>query len=230
MGISRKQVQQTQHRRHGNKQETAMNAAMIQSTSVAAKTTQVSKNSATISASFAPARPSSRVQCRAERKVKPEDLAPSPVAVESKPVAQEVRGETENLSGRAKFGTLAEPELTQEEEDFEKNWLGTMGFGGWAPEVINGRLAMVGILAGLGAGLAKGESIPTQFGAHFGAFFFASALVIAASFIPGIGNPAEMKKEDGPWSASAEMLNGRVAMVALALTIIVETVSKSSLL
>merc|ERR1712157_151252 len=125
MGISRKQVQQTQHHRQFNKQETAMNAAMGQSTSVAAKTTQVSKNSATISASFAPARPSSRVQCRAERKVKPEDLAPSPVAAESKPVAQEVRGETENLSGRAK--------------------LGTMGFGGWAPEVINGRLAMVGI-------------------------------------------------------------------------------------
>merc|ERR1712157_677392 len=230
MGISRKQGQQTEHRRQFNKQETAMNAAMIQSTSVAAKTTQFSKASAITSASFAPARPSSRVQCRAERKVNPEDLAPSPAAVESKPVAQVARGETENLRGRAKFGTIAEPEITKEEEEFEEKWMGTMGFGGWAPEVINGRLAMVGILAGLGAELAKGESIPTQFGAHFGAFFFASALVIAASFIPGIGNPAEMKKKDGPWTASAEMLNGRVAMVALALTIIVETISKSSLL
>merc|ERR1712151_269920 len=230
MGITRKSIPLVSHRKFLNKQETIMNAAMIQSTSVAAKTTQVSKNSAINSASFAPARPSSRVQCRAERKVKPEDLAPSPAAVESKPVAQVVRGETENLRGRAKFGTIAEPEITKEEEEFEKKWMGTMGFGGWAPEVINGRLAMVGILAGLGAELAKGESIPTQFGAHFGAFFFASALVIAASFIPGIGNPAEMKKKDGPWTASAEMLNGRVAMVALALTIIVETISKSSLL
>merc|ERR1712157_541223 len=197
MGISRKQGQQTEHRRQFNKQETAMNAAMIQSTSVAAKTTQVSKNSATISASFAPARPSSRVQCRAERKVKPEDLAPSPVAVESKPVAQEVRGETETLSGRAKFGTLAEPELTKEEEDFEKNWLGTMGFGGWAPEVINGRLAMVGILAGLGAELAKGESIPTQFGAHFGAFFFCLSPRNCCLFYPWYRKPRG--NEEGRW-------------------------------
>merc|ERR1712157_685993 len=117
-----------------------------------------------------------------------------------------------------------------EEEEFDKKWNGTMGFAGWAPEVINGRLAMVGILAGLGAEFAKGESIPTQFADHFGAFFFASALVIAASFVPGIGNPAEMKKNDGMWTANAEMLNGRVAMVALALTIAVEAFTKSALL
>merc|ERR1712174_43762 len=195
--------------------EIAMNAAMIQSTSapVAAKNAQVY---APILAVAAPARPSSRVRgqklqksvsfkCRAEKK----DWTPTPI-VEDKPQPEESK-------------------MTQEEE-FDKKWNGTMGFAGWAPEVINGRLAMVGILAGLGAEFAKGESIPTQFADHFGAFFFASALVIAASFVPGIGNPAEMKKNDGMWTANAEMLNGRVAMVALALTIAVEAFTKSALL
>merc|ERR1712003_546568 len=195
--------------------ELAMNAAMIQSTSasVAAKNAQVY---APTSAVAAPARPSSRVsgqklqksvsfQCRAEKK----DWTPTPI-VEDKPQPEESK-------------------MTQEEE-FDKKWNGTMGFAGWAPEVINGRLAMVGILAGLGAEFAKGKSIPTQFADHFGAFFFASALVIAASFVPGIGNPAVMKKNDGMWTANAEMLNGRVAMVALALTIAVEAFTKSALL
>merc|ERR1712084_27139 len=191
----------------------AMNAAMIQSTSasVAAKNVKGFNNAALISAFVAPARASSRVsgqklqksasfRCRAEK----EDWTPTPLE-EDKP----------------------QPTETVMNED---KWNTTMGFAGWAPEVINGRLAMVGILAGLGAELAKGESIPTQFADHFGAFFFASAVVIAASFVPGIGNPAEKKKFDGPWTAQAEMLNGRVAMVALALTIAVEAATKSSLL
>merc|ERR1712003_209028 len=193
--------------------KSAMNAAMIKSTSasVAAQNAKGFNNAALISAFVAPARASSRVsgqklqksvsfRCRAEK----EDWTPTPI-VEDKP----------------------QPTETVMNED---KWNTTMGFAGWAPEVINGRLAMVGILAGLGAELAKGESIPTQFADHFGAFFFASAVVIAASFVPGIGNPAEKKKFDGPWTAQAEMLNGRVAMVALALTIAVEAATKSSLL
>merc|ERR1712176_607932 len=198
--------------------KSAMNAAMTKSTSasVAAQNAKGFNNAALISAFVAPARASSRVsgqklqksvsfRCRAEK----EDWTPTPI-VEDKPQPEESK-------------------LTEEEE-FDKKWNGTMGFAGWAPEVINGRLAMVGILAGLGAEFAKGESIPTQFADHFGAFFFASALVIAASFVPGIGNPAEMKINDGMWTANAEMLNGRVAMVALALTIAVEAFTKSALL
>merc|ERR1712176_1505052 len=193
--------------------KSAMNAAMTQSASgsVAGKNAKGFNNAALISAFVAPARASSRVsgqklqksasfRCRAEK----EDWTPTPLE-EDKP----------------------QPTETVMNED---KWNTTMGFAGWAPEVINGRLAMVGILAGLGAELAKGVSIPTQFANHFGAFFFASAVVIAASFVPGIGNPAEKKKFDGPWTAQAEMLNGRVAMVALALTIAVEAATKSSLL
>merc|ERR1712003_305490 len=199
--------------------KSAKNAAMLKSTSasVAAQNVKGFNIAALISAFVAPARASSRVsgqklqqsvsfRCRAEK----EDWTPTPI-VEDKPQPEESK--------------------MTEEEEFDKKWNGpAMGFAGWAPEVINGRLAMVGILAGLGAEFAKGESIPTQFADHFGAFFFASALVIAASFVPGIGNPAEMKKNDGMWTANAEMLNGHVAMVALALTIAVEAFTNSALL
>merc|ERR1712228_712927 len=108
-----------------------------------------------------------------------------------------------------------------------------MGFAGWAPEVINGRLAMLGIFAGLGAELATGESIPAQFGAHFSSFLWAFIIITAASFIPGLSssdaNPAKLTKRDGIWTPSAEMLNGRVAMLALAATIAIEAVAGQAL-
>merc|ERR1712113_937915 len=104
-----------------------------------------------------------------------------------------------------------------------------MGFAGWAPEVINGRLAMLGLFAGLGAELAKGESIPTQFADHFSSFLGAFIVITAASFIPGLSsadaNPAKLPKKDGPWTPYAEMINGRVAMTALAVTIAIEAIS-----
>merc|ERR1712176_373244 len=183
MGFAHDPVTHTgkKHRLQYIKINSAMNAAIIQSTSasVAAKNAKGFNNAALMSAFVAPARASSRVsgqklqksasfRCRAEK----EDWTPTPLK-EDKP----------------------QPTETVMNED---KWNTTMGFAGWAPEVINGRLAMVGILAGLGAELAKGVSIPTQFANHFGAFFFASAVVIAASFVPGIGNPAEKKKFDGP--------------------------------
>ena len=53
-----------------------------------------------------------------------------------------------------------------------------MGFGGWAPETINGRLAMLGFIAGVGCELGTGETLPVQFGEHFG-IFAAHSLVFA---------------------------------------------------
>merc|ERR1712003_155298 len=115
--------------------------------SLAAKSTQPAVATSLVAA---PARPSLRVsgqkaqtsasiRCRAEK-----DAASAQGAQNVSPTEPEIRP-------------------MSAEEELDNKWLNTMGFSGWAPEVINGRLAMVGILAGLGAQLATGESIPTQF-------------------------------------------------------------------
>merc|ERR1719439_407135 len=60
-----------------------------------------------------------------------------------------------------------------------------MGAGGLAPEVINGRAAMVGFLAAVGAELATQDSIFKQLGeGGAGGMLFVFAAVTAASFAP----------------------------------------------
>jgi hypothetical protein len=61
-----------------------------------------------------------------------------------------------------------------------------MGFASWAPEVINGRVAQLAFVAGVGAELATGETLPVQFHDHIFSVVFVSTLVTLASFIPGI--------------------------------------------
>ena len=99
-----------------------------------------------------------------------------------------------------------------------------MGAGGPAPEVINGRSAMLGFLAALGAELATQDSIFKQLGeGGLGGMLFVFAAVTAASFAP-IFNGQDAQKsflknsqpeEFGPFNAQAEMLNGRAAMMGL---------------
>ena len=116
----------------------------------------------------------------------------------------------------------AAPAAPKQEEglDFFK----LMGFGGPAPEVINGRAAMLGFLAAVGAELATQDSIFKQLGeGGAGGMLFVFAAVTAASFAP-IFNGQDAQKsflknsqpeEFGPFNAQAEMLNGRAAMMGL---------------
>merc|ERR1712242_581351 len=64
--------------------------------------------------------------------------------------------------------------------------LDAMGFSGFAPEVINGRLAMLGFLAGVGAEMAQHETFAYQFSNHPVAFTFSALLITAASFMPAM--------------------------------------------
>ena len=102
-----------------------------------------------------------------------------------------------------------------------KGAMDTMGFGGWAPEVINGRVAQLAFVAGVGAELATGETLPAQFHDHVFSLAFVSTLVALASFMPD----AQAKKFTaepstkgafGPFSPGKEMLHGRLAMIGLA--------------
>ena len=121
------------------------------------------------------------------------------------------------------------PETPPPKPSMKEAVMNTMSFGGWAPELINGRVAQIAFVAGLGAELSTGESFTSQFAAHTGAIVFASGLITLASFMPNMqnaddytANPASLGKSNGPWTTSAEMTNGRGAMVGLVAMLLVE--------
>ncbi|XP_016505362.1 early light-induced protein 1, chloroplastic [Nicotiana tabacum] len=90
-------------------------------------------------------------------------------------------------------------------------------FSGPAPERINGRLAMIGFVAALGAEFANGGDIFAQLSSGgFSWFLGTSALLTLASLIPLFqGIRAEKKYTSGIMSADAEIWNGRFAMLGL---------------
>ena len=86
-----------------------------------------------------------------------------------------------------------------------------MAFDGAAPELINGRLAMVGFLAALGAELSSGEGVFMQLNDAPGPVLVTFTLIAAATFVPLLQGMKPDAKQAGPFTAAAEMLNGRAA-------------------
>jgi hypothetical protein len=99
----------------------------------------------------------------------------------------------------------------------------TMSFAGLAPEIINGRGAMVGMLAAFGAELNTHQPILKQIQTGPVLTLGAFGLIILASVIPIIRGADLSKKGAGPFTPRAEVWNGRLAMLSFALLIAVET-------
>lgn len=130
-----------------------------------------------------------------------------------------------------------------------QRWQELMAFQGFAPEVINGRLAMLGFVAGTAAELTTGQSFLSQFGSNFLVVSAHLALFAGASLLPAIisgkplpelvkdatgreaagfggsGFPEELAK----FTPDVELLNGRAAMVGVASLIVIETLTGSTL-
>ena len=121
-----------------------------------------------------------------------------------------------------------------------------LAFEGWAPEVINGRLAMLGFLTCVVQEIATGHPFTQQLGDNFGIFAAQVQLWAFASLAPAFSSnegytadPFTMEGsrtwqevfKGGPWvpearkifTAEVEQLNGRAAMVGIASLIAVET-------
>ena len=98
-----------------------------------------------------------------------------------------------------------------------------MAFSGAGPETINGRLAMLGFIAALGAEASSGETVFQQIGDAEPSILFAFIMFAAASLIP-IFKGVKMEKF-AFFSPEAEMLNGRAAMIGFALLIAIEAKS-----
>lgn len=101
-----------------------------------------------------------------------------------------------------------------------------------APELINGRLAMLAVVAAIGAELSTGKSVATQFACEPALILAAGGLFAWASLVPLLLKGEAAKKEYaafGPFTASAEMINGRAAMLGLAALLAIEGVKHTAL-
>jgi len=123
----------------------------------------------------------------------------APVVESAEPVQSSVTAET--IASTPSFGDL-------------------MAFSGPAPELINGRLSMVAVLAALGAELSSDESVLNQFSDASGAVLALVAITTVASMVPLLRGA---KSESvGPFTPAVEMANGRAAMLGLAMLLVIE--------
>jgi hypothetical protein len=97
-----------------------------------------------------------------------------------------------------------------------------MAFDGPAPELVNGRLAMLGFFSALGAEVASGEGVLMQLKDAPGAVLATFALIAAATFIPLFQGISPESRAMGPLNADAERSNGRAAMIGLVALVAVE--------
>ncbi|KAK9845329.1 hypothetical protein WJX81_003579 [Elliptochloris bilobata] len=86
-------------------------------------------------------------------------------------------------------------------------------FAGPGPEVINGRLAMLAFVAAAGAEFATGFTAVQQLAEAPVLVGITFAVFIIASLIPMFRGVSPASKSNGPFTPTAEMLNGRAAML-----------------
>jgi Chlorophyll A-B binding protein len=98
-----------------------------------------------------------------------------------------------------------------------------MNFGGPAPELVNGRLAMLAFLAGISAEIASHETIYQQFADAPVPILAAAAVIIVASIVPIVRGSAVLDDgageglKIGSFNVTNELINGRAAMLGLAI-------------
>jgi len=96
------------------------------------------------------------------------------------------------------------------------------------PFAVNGRLAQLGIVAGIGCEFFTHETIVQQFQAHTPFVLALSAVIAAASFAPVLrGAPAD--EAFGPLTPRAERFNSEAALIGFAALLIIEGAKGASL-
>ena len=93
-----------------------------------------------------------------------------------------------------------------------------LAFNSWAPELINGRCAMLGYVAGYGYEAVNHEPLKNQFVSHFPDFLLVSLFVTAATLANG--KPTDTRING--LTPDVELFNGRAAMIGITSTLLYE--------
>lgn len=125
---------------------------------------------------------------------------------------------TQEASGLTQSATTFEPAPAGTTDKLQE----AMAFPGSAPERINGRLAMLALVATWGAEVVTGQPLMRQIAQAPFAIAGTFLLFIVATLIP-IVRGESMDKKSGIFTPRAEAWNGRLAMVAFVLLLLVET-------
>ncbi|OAE32290.1 hypothetical protein AXG93_2190s1100 [Marchantia polymorpha subsp. ruderalis] len=118
------------------------------------------------------------------------------------------------------------PEVERRPETGDKSLDSIFAFDGAAPETINGRLAMVGILwaavAEKMSGLTVYEQLYTQ-GTGLVFYMALVPLIAYASIVPMLNGESTDARSFGPFTARAERWNGRLAMLGFLSLLLTES-------
>ena len=99
-----------------------------------------------------------------------------------------------------------------------------MRFDSWAPELINGRCAMLGYVAGYGYEAVTHESLSSQSQDYWPYFVTVSVLVTILTL--NTGKPTKEDVQVSGLTPDAELFNGRAAMIGIASTLLYEFMTK----
>lgn len=111
-------------------------------------------------------------------------------------------------------------------------WRDAMAFGGWAPETVNSRCAMVGIVCGEAAKRVTGDGFVTLAHDHVVSVVSVVFVVTLASFAPSAfgaeygGDPKSKRDVGAIMTARKEKIHGRLAMMAIAYEVAMELSSR----
>ncbi|KAG2432457.1 hypothetical protein HXX76_008802 [Chlamydomonas incerta] len=95
-----------------------------------------------------------------------------------------------------------------------------MSFSGTAPEIVNGRLAMLGFVSAVAAEMVSGEGVLKQWSEEPTGIAIAFILFISGSMVTAFRPRRDEKL--GPFTPQAELLNGRAAMIGFAAMLAIE--------
>jgi len=128
-------------------------------------------------------------------------------------------------------GFTPRPEIERRPETGDKSFWSVFAFDGAAPETINGRLAMLGMVWAFLAEKATGLTVVQQLfnPSTSGLVFFVGAvqLFTYASLVPIVNGESTDARSFGPFTAQAERWNGRLAMLGFFSLVLTELIRQA---
>ena len=125
------------------------------------------------------------------------------------------------------------PEVERRPETGSRSFWSVFAFDGAAPETINGRLAMVGMVWAVVGEQITGKTVveqlvgPGQTGLLY--FLVAAQVLTYASLVPIMSGESTDARSNGPFTARAERWNGRMAMVGFFSLVVTEMFTHSAI-